>query len=228
MKFLLFILVLQLTIPALALRVGRNLAQNDSNTPQVKDSDNSKTGRQKAQEYFKSDAEKSKSSASKSEAVGADDHYLAIHIGQFMQSETWLWGQKEKQKDNGKNSFGVTYRFDEWGQTDLNVRFEFNEFEVLDKKPLKFSILPLIVFPEAGSKFPLYFGAGAGLGVFFKQVDQESSLSLDYQIFMGARFFNVYGSSGFFIETGLKNHLLLLSDGQLNGTYLSLGALFTF
>lgn len=219
MKFLLFILVIQMTIPTLAQRVGRKLAENQT----VKESDSAKTGRQKAQEYFQADADKSTAPA-----VSSGDHYLAIHIGQFMQSETWLWGQKDKQIDTGKSNFGVTYRFDEWGQTDLDVRFELSEYNVVEKKPLKFSILPLIVFPEAGSQFPLYFGAGAGLGVFFKQVEQESSLSFDYQIFMGARFFNIYGSSGFFVETGLKNHVHLLSDGQFNGTYFSLGALFTF
>lgn len=203
-------------------RVGRKLAQNQSD----KETDASKTGREKAQEYFQSDAEKSpRSSGSR---VSADDHYLAIHASQYMNSETWLWGQKDKQKDNGKSGFGVTYRFDEWGQTDLDVRFELNEFHVVDQKPLKFTILPVIVFPEAGSQFPLYFGAGAGLGVFFKQIDQESNLSFDYQLFMGARFFNIAGSTGFFIETGIKNHVHLLSDGQFNGTYLALGALFTF
>ncbi len=207
----------------MAFRVGRRVAQNGTN----KEAEIPKTSKQKAQEYFQADADRIKSQ-NVGQSVGSGDHYLALHIGQFMQSETWLWGQKEKQRDNGKSGFGVTYRFDEWGQTDLDVRFELDEFSVVDQKPLKFSILPLIVFPEAGSKFPLYFGAGAGLGVFLKQIEGESNLSFDYQIFMGARFFNVYGSSGFFFETGLKNHVLLLSDGQFNGTYVSLGALFTF
>lgn len=224
MKFLLFILVIQSSVPALAYQVGRKVAQNQN----PKEPQAPKTGRQKAQEYFQADSEKTKSSSANNQSVGSDDHYLALHASQFMQSETWLWGQKEKQKDTGKSGFGVTYRFEEWGQTDLNVRFEFNEFHIVDSKPLKFSIMPLIVFPEAGSKFPLYFGAGAGLGVFFKQIEGESNLSFDYQIFMGARFFNIVGSTGFFFETGLKNHLLLLSDGQFNGTYLSLGAVFTF
>ena len=223
MKFLLLLLLFQVSLPALAFRVGRRVAQNGT----TKEAETPKTGKQKAQEYFQADADRAKSQSG-SQSIGSSDHYLALHIGQFMQSETWLWGQKEKQKDNGKSSFGVTYRFDEWGQTDLDVRFELDEFSVVDQKPLKFSIMPLIVFPEAGSKFPLYFGAGAGLGVFLKQIEGESNLSFDYQIFMGARFFNVYGSSGFFFETGLKNHVLLLSDGQFNGTYVSLGALFTF
>ncbi|MCB0369349.1 MAG: hypothetical protein KDD45_07815, partial [Bdellovibrionales bacterium] len=99
---------------------------------------------------------------------------------------------------------------------------------IVNEKPLKMSILPVLIFPEASSKFPLYFGVGAGLGVFFKQVQDESNVSFDYQLFMGARFFNVYGSTGFFIETGLKNHLHITSDGQFNGSYLAAGAVFTF
>lgn len=207
-------------------RVGRKIAQNQN----AKEADAPKTGRQKAQEYFQSDAGKSSgsTSSSSSSSVGSGDHYLAIHASKFMNSETWLWGQKEKQKDTGRSGFGVTYRFDEWGQTDLDVRFELNEYHVASEKPTKFSILPVILFPDASSRFPLYFGAAAGLGIYFKQIDQESNLSFDYQLFMGARFFNVFGSSGFFIETGLKNHIHLLSDGQFNGTYLALGALFTF
>lgn len=210
---------------AQAYRVGRKLAQNQSG----KESEAPKTGRQKAQEYFQSDSEKSKgSSSASSSSVGSTDHYLAIHFSRFMQSETWRWGQPGKEKNTGRSGFGVTYRFQEWGQSDLSVRFELNEYHVVDQKPMKFSIMPVILFPEAGSQFPLYFGAGAGLGVFFKQIDKESSISFDYQLFMGARFFNIYGSSGFFIETGIKNHIHLVSDGQFNGTYLSLGALFTF
>lgn len=205
-------------------RVGRKLAQNQSE----KDSSTPKTGRQKATEYFKADADKQVRGSSSSSSVGSEDHYLAVHLSGFMQTETWRWGQTGKEKGTGKTGFGVTYRFQEWGQTDLNVRFEINEYKVIDQKPLKFSIMPVIIFPEAGAQFPLYFGAGAGLGVFFKQVEKESSVSFDYQLFMGARFFNVAGSSGFFIETGLKNHIHILSDGQFNGTYLSLGAVFTF
>jgi hypothetical protein len=185
-----------------------------------------KTGKEAAQEYFKADAERGEAPAVRRIQTG--DHYLALHLGNYVQGDSWNWGQKEKQRNSGGSSAGVTYRFDEWGQSDLDIRIDFNEFKILDEKPLKMSFMPLIVFPEASSRFPLYFGAGAGLGIFFKQVADESNLSLDYQLFMGARFFNVYDTTGFFIETGLKNHLLITSDGQFNGTYLALGAVFTF
>jgi hypothetical protein len=67
-----------------------------------------------------------------------------------------------------------------------------------------------------------------GPGIFFKQASQESSLSLDYELVAGARLFDMVENTGFFLEFGLKNHLLLLSDGQFNGVYLAGGALFTF
>jgi hypothetical protein len=51
---------------------------------------------------------------------------------------------------------------------------------------------------------------------------------LDYQLIAGARFFDVFENAGFFIESGLKNHLQLWDQGQFNGTFLSAGAVFTF
>ena len=79
-----------------------------------------------------------------------------------------------------------------------------------------------------GAVIVLYFGFAAGPGIFFKQLEDESSLSLDYQLFLGLRLFNIFDSTGFYIESGLRNHLHITSDGQLNGTYFGAGAVFTF
>lgn len=84
------------------------------------------------------------------------------------------------------------------------------------------------MFPDASSKFPLYFGVGAGLGVFVKQLSGESAMSLDYQVLAGARFFDLFNNAGFFLEAGLKNHMHMLSDGQFNGTFVAAGSVFTF
>lgn len=114
---------------------------------------------------------------------------------------------------------------------DLNLRIDFIQYKISgtgEQKPLKMSIIPLITFPDASSKFPLYFGFGVGPGVFFRQTDNEASLALDYQLIAGARFFDVFENAGFFIETGLKNHLQLWNAGQFNGTFLSAGAVFSF
>lgn len=163
---------------------------------------------------------------------GPADHYLALHVGKMMGSTAYEWGSQNKQTDVGDFTAGLTYRVGEWKNSmDLNLRIDFIQYEINgngEKKPLKMSILPLITFPDASSKFPLYFGFGMGPGVFFRQTDNEASLSLDYQLIAGARFFDVFENAGFFIETGLKNHLQLWNSGQFNGTFLSAGAVFTF
>jgi hypothetical protein len=155
-------------------------------------------------------------------------HFLALHIGGYVDSAAYKWGPDEA-KDVGKLTAGVTYRMGEWTNTmDLLLRVDFNSFDLAGSKPLKMSILPMIVFPEAESKFPLYFGIGAGPGIFFKQLSQESNLSLDYQLIAGVRLFDLIENVGFSIETGLKNHLHLLSDGQHNGVFVAGGVVFSF
>ena len=76
--------------------------------------------------------------------------------------------------------------------------------------------------------FGVDFGVGAGAGVFFKQVPDESDLSFDYQLMMGLRLMDLYEGVGFVAEYSLKNHLHLVSDGQLNGTAVTVGAVFNF
>lgn len=181
-------------------------------------------GREAAARYFGGPAPRSPSSE-----IGPEDHYLALHLGRFMEAQTWDWGADGRVDDTGSYSVGVTYRMYEWRNSmDLNIRIDFNEYKVADEKPLKMTLMPLLTFPDASARFPLYFGLGAGLGVFFKQLKDESPLAFDYQLVMGARFFDVFENTGFFLEAGLKNHLLLTSTGQTNGTYLTGGAVFTF
>lgn len=180
------------------------------------------TGKEAASEYFAP-------RKTASESGSGEPHYLALHFGKLVSGEAWQWGTNEKQTDTGSYSAGVTYRVQEYNNSmDLNLRIDFNEYKIAGENPLKMSLMPLLVFPDASSKFPLYFGIGAGLGVFFMQVKDESQVSFDYQILMGARFFNVVSQTGFFIETGMKNHLLLFSSGQFNGAFLTGGAVFTF
>lgn len=182
-----------------------------------------RVGRAAAAKYFQSRGPSDDSYS------GPRDHYLALHLGKFMNGQSWEWGQNGREDDTGGMSVGVTYRMDEWrGSMDFALRVDFNDYKIAGEKPLKMSIMPVIMFPDASSKFPLYFGAGAGLGVFFKNVDGESPLAFDYQLFMGARFFDILGNTGFFVETGMKNHLQLTSSGQFNGVFLTGGAVFTF
>lgn len=182
-----------------------------------------RVGREAAAKYF----QKSSPSESSSYATRGD-HYMAFHVGRMMSNQAYEWGGSGKKENVGRDSFGFTYRFSEWHLSDLGVRVDYNTYNVNDTTLSKLSIMPIITFPEAASMFPIYFGVGGGVGVFFKQLDGESALSLDYQLVAGARFLNVFENTGFFLESGLKNHFQLLSSGQLNGTYLTTGAVFTF
>ncbi len=212
--------------------ISKNSSEEEVETQQVDEDDSDRVGSKAAARYF----EKSeKTTKKRSLASGPADHYLAIHLGYFLDSDAYNWGVDNNGNnythadDPGKMSIGVTYRMGEWTSSmDLNLRAEFQTYELGRDKPFKLSIMPLITFPDSNSQFPLYFGAGLGPGVFFKQVSQESAISIDYQLIAGARMFDVVENTGFFVEFGLKNHLLLLSDGQFNGVFIATGALFTF
>ena len=180
-------------------------------------------GRKSAGKYMGVKPERSVAS------VGGESHFLAIHLGTFVSDTTYQWGASPKLSNIGSLSAGVTYRFGEWTNSmDFLFRADINSYAVPENRAVKISLLPMIIFPDAASSFPLYFGAGAGLGIFFQQASQESSISLDYQLVAGVRFFNVIESTGFFLESGLKNHFHLLSDGQFNGVFIAAGALFAF
>jgi hypothetical protein len=182
-----------------------------------------KVGRKAAAQYFQNDAELARRP---SQASG--DQVLMLSLGTFIGSKAYQWKGSGTRDNVGRTSYGVTYLMDQWTGMDVNLRADFNEYKVEDDRAVKLSLLPLLTFPHASSRFPLYFGLGLGLGVFFQQVSEESNLSLDYQLVAGARFMDLFENVGFFFELGLKNHLHILSDGQFNGTALTAGGIFSF
>lgn len=205
-------------LPFVLFFVGTSTALAQDSQPRV--------GRDAAAKYFqkRGDAEQSGS-----QVQGASDHYLAISLGRYVSSQSYDWGKQGQQNGVGGNGLDLTYRVGEWYKSmDLNVRIGYNQYDIGGEDASKLSFMPMITFPDAGSRFPLYFGAGAGLGVFLKQANGKSPVSFDYQLVLGARFFDIIENTGFFIEAGLKNHLLITSSGQLNGTFLAGGLVFTF
>lgn len=189
-------------------------------------------GKKAADAYFVKRKEVSQTTearpVSREPASGGSARYLALHVGTFFDDEAYVWGKKNP-SSIGRYTAGVTYRVGEWTNSmDLLFRADFISYKLDEGQPLKMSLLPMIIFPDANSQFPLYFGAGIGLGVYFKQIEEESALSLDYQLVAGVRFFDVFDTIGFMVETGIKNHFHLLSDGQYNGVFLSGGAVFAF
>lgn len=162
------------------------------------------------------------------ESLGSDDHFMAIGVSSYTSSKAYKW-KINNEEDVGKSGLDMTYRLtQEYQLFDEVIRVSYNTYRPAGDKASKMSFLYGLTFPDATSRFPLYFGIAAGPGIFFKQLDGESTIALDYQMFLGLRLFNLFESTGFFVEGGIKNHLHLTSDGQLNGTYVSAGAIFTF
>jgi hypothetical protein len=158
-----------------------------------------------------------------------DDHYLSIHVGGFFGSDSYKWGATDHVSNPGRLQGGVTYGIGPLGKfADWALRADFISYGFPEGNAVNMSVLPMILFPDAGTAFPLYFGIGIGPGVFFQQIGNESTISFNYELVAGARFFDVIGDAGFFVETGLKNEIHLLSDGQFNGFFLSGGVLFVF
>ncbi|MGE0633285.1 MAG: hypothetical protein AB7O96_12805 [Pseudobdellovibrionaceae bacterium] len=196
-----------------------------------------KVGRSAAAKYFQEDSKRKVATSQGYEnryegrSGGGGDRVLMLHAGTYTSSESFYWTRSGRIDDVATNTFGLTYRMDAFTDSmDSNLRVDFTSFKFKDKDvdPLKMSLVYLITFPDAASAFPLYFGLGGGPGVFFRQIKNESNLSFDYQLVAGARFMNITGGAGFFVESGLKNHVHLLSDGQINGVFLAGGAIFTF
>ena len=154
---------------------------------------------------------------------------MSLGFGTFSDSTAYNWAHNGKEANVGKWGVDLTYRFAEQDYLfDESLRISYAQYEPAAQESSKMSVLYSITFPEASSQFPFYFGAAGGLGVYLKQIDQESLISFDYQLYLGLRAFNLFDSVGLYIEGGMRNHLHITSDGQFNGTFLSLGTIFNF
>lgn len=206
------------------------VGQNQNVTESTEKKTSPKVGTEAARKYFKKKTTsgfKTTSAPTKS-PLPTGNRYLSLQVGGFLNQDTYNWGT-QKNRDVGVLNAGVTYKIGEWtGSMDLLFKGDVTTFNLEEGRAVKISFVPAITFPDAASGFPLYFGAGAGLGIFFKQISKESALSLDYTVFAGTRIYNVFKQVGLLLEAGIKNHFLLLSDGQHNGVYAAAGVVFLF
>ncbi|AZZ35998.1 hypothetical protein CIK05_04065 [Bdellovibrio sp. qaytius] len=190
-------------------------------------------GRKAAAKYFQAKGDNSYEASaprfpSSIESLGSEDHFMALGLSSYTNSKAYKWGTNSEQ-DVARTGLDMTYRLtQEYQLFDEVIRVSYNTYKPAGQKASKMSFLYGLTFPDATSKFPLYFGLAAGPGIFFNQIDGESAVAFDYQMFLGLRLFNLFEKTGFFVEGGIKNHLHLTSDGQLNGTFVSAGAVFTF
>ncbi|MEQ1722565.1 MAG: hypothetical protein ABL930_05275 [Pseudobdellovibrio sp.] len=191
-----------------------------------------KVGRAAAAKYFQKNGDDASDKANRYVAsdsgISSEERYMTVGLSLFTKSESFNWGTVNKEEDVGKYGVDMLYRLDQTNYVDYSLKVAYTEYSVQSQRASKMSFMYAATLPDAGSKFPLYFGLAAGPGVFFTQLKDESSITLDYQLYLGLRIFNLFGSTGFYVEGGMKNHLQLTSDGQLNGTYISAGAVFAF
>ncbi len=185
------------------------------------------TGKERATEYFQS---RKAPAAKKSTNPDATPRFLMVHVGTFLSDQSFKWGDVDE-RNVGRFNAGVTYRMGEWvNSMDWALRMEYTTYKVPDgggeEDAGKISFSGIITFPDANSRFPLYFGGGLGAGFFVQQLDNKSPISLDYSLLLGARFYDVFENTGLMAETGLKNHLMF--DGQFNGVFLNVGCVFAF
>lgn len=160
---------------------------------------------------------------------GPSERMLMIQVGKFISDRTYQWGVP-KSTDNGEWLFGFTYKMSELQNVgDVFLRAEVQNYNLPKGDARKLSLTALFTLPDGASQFPLYFGVGLGPGIFFKQLPDESVLSLDYSLVVGGRLLNLWESTGLFIETGLKDHVHLLTNGHFaEAIFISSGVLFTF
>ncbi len=189
-----------------------------------------KVGRAAAAKYFQNNTEiGTRYVASDAPSSAGGDRYMTIGVNTFTKSDAFSWGGSTKETEVGKWGIDMNYRLSQYNNLlDYSLRVSYQEYEPANQKANKLIFMYAVTLPDAESLFPLYFGGAVGAGVFLTQLPDESPVTLDYSLYLGMRLFNVFESTGFYLEGGLKNHLQLTSNGQLNGTYVSAGAVFTF
>ncbi len=155
-------------------------------------------------------------------------YFFALHMGLFLKDTATRWSDTEE-SNKGKILLGMTYLLGEWLHImDMLIRFNYTNYNLPKDSPKQFSLSPLFLIPSTQGRFPLYLGGGFGLGAILSQVKDKSFLALNYHLFAGLRFFEVFGSVGTFVETGYTGHVHLISEGEFKGFYTSIGLLFNF
>ena len=178
-------------------------------------------GKKAAMKYFQP---RSKSSVARRPALaGPHDKQLALSAGAYFKGKSYEWLGEEV----GGWSAQLDYR--RRGTADSYFskayQFELHKYQFSQNELSKVSFLWNVIFPRSLS-FPVYMGIGMGPGVFLSQWGAKSWLSFDYKAYLGLRFSDKH--SQFFIEGGVKNHLLVLSSGQFTGAFVSSGVAYKF
>ena len=180
------------------------------------------TGKSAAMKYFTGDAKKQISTRNPAGSGEVPSQkILAVAVGSLINSKNYNWSEENFSGWNVEafyQSAGTGY----FGQ---GFHLEMQKFAADNTELTKLSFLVSLTFPRRLS-FPVYLGLAAGPGYFLKQQENESDFTFDYKAYLGLRLHQV--NSQYFVQSGVKNHVHVLSDGQFVGWFVSSGVAYTF
>jgi hypothetical protein len=180
------------------------------------------TGKTAAMKYFSAKGESNlRGPQSLKESTTEYKNLLALSVGTLISSQSYQWDGKNKE---GWSVEGSYLRQGE--NISQGFHLEYQKFNDSFAEELsKVSFLISFTFPARVS-FPVYIAVAAGPGYFIKQRKDESEFSLDYKAFLGLRLNQ--SQSQYFVQSGVKNHVHVLSDGQFIGWFVSSGVAYKF
>lgn len=146
---------------------------------------------------------------------------VSLSVGTLVSSQSYQWAGDDLSGWNAE----VAYQPPGGDYFSRGYHLELQKFNDQSQEFSKLSFLFSLTFPRKIS-FPVYIGAALGPGFFFSQKRGESELSLDYKGFVGFRL--NHERSQYFVQSGVKNHIHMLSDGQFIGWFVSSGVAYKF
>ena len=112
---------------------------------------------------------------------------------------------------------------------DLNLQAAVISSQMATHRAVLLEITPRLTIPEIRTAFPLYVGAGLGLGFYPRYIIREQPfLSVNSQFFIGLRFFDLYYNLGFSAELNLKIHSPFSESEIYLETLGRMGLIFRF
>ena len=179
------------------------------------------TGKAAAMKYFTDQPASIKAPRGPASSGTSYGQLFSVSAGTLIQGKSYQWAGE----DLGGWNMQIAYRRNAGYYLAQAFHLEFQKFTEAQQEFSKISLLLNFVFPRSVT-FPVYLGVGAGPGFFLKQLVNESSLTLDYKGYVGLRLNQEH--SQFILESGIKNHVHMLSDGQFIGWFISSGVAYKF
>ena len=180
------------------------------------------TGKAAAMKYFSKNAKRQiKTRSPQSIPTAGGDRLLAVAVGSLLNARSYQWTEEELAGWNVE----LFYQKPTSGYFGQGFHLELQKFANEVDEFSKVSFLVRFTFPRRLS-FPVYLGVAAGPGFFLEQREDESDFAFDYKAYLGVRLNEP--NSQYFFQSGVKNHVHVLSDGQFIGWYVSSGVAYKF